>query len=192
MSYYQYIPFAPSNYDGLDTQNNELFYVRSPIEGAQELILYQNRADGHRVNKSLFLTEVGKIYGVYRESISYTNMAIVIEYGKAIDFNYVYIPTLKRYYFVSQVTILNNNLCEISLSIDVLMTYRQGIYKLHAFVDRNEKTYNEDIIDNKRVVIQGQDIEVGDTTNLLLSTDPAYVLTTFACKLKSEGGVPNA
>lgn len=187
-NYYQFIPFAPSNYDGIDTSNNELFYVRQPIEGAQELILYQNRADGHRVNKSPYLTEVGKIYGVYRDNISYTNMAITIEYGKPIDFNYVYIPTLKRYYFVSQVTIINNKMCELSLSIDVLMTYQQGIYKLHAFVDRNENVYDNDIVDNKRVVQQGQDIEVGDTANALFIGDPAYVLTTFACKLESEQG----
>lgn len=187
-NYYKYIPFSPSNYDYLDTKNNQLFYVKSPIEGAQELILYKNRADAHRVSKSLFLTEVGRIYGVYRDNISYTNMAIVIEYTNPIDFNYVYIPNLNRYYFVSQVTILNNNLCELSLSIDVLMTYRNGIYKLHAFVDRNESTYDNDIVDNKRVVQQGQDIEVGDTVNILFSTDPAYVLTTFACKLKSEQG----
>lgn len=188
MSYIKYIPFSPSNYNYFDTSNDQHLFVKSPLEGAQELVLYKNRADAHRVNKSLFLTEVGKIYGVYRDNISYTNMAIVIEYTNPIDFNYIYIPSLKRYYFVSQVTILNNKLCELSLSIDVLMTYQQGIYKLHAFVDRNENTYDNDIVDNKRVVQQGQYVEVGDTANTLFVTDPAYILTTFACKLESEQG----
>lgn len=187
MSYFTYIPFSPSNYDYFDTENSQHFYVRNPVEGSQEFILYKNRADAHRVNKTLYLTQVGKIYGVYRENISYTNMAIVIEYTNPIDFNYVYIPSLNRYYFVSQVTILNNKLCELSLSIDVLMTYRNGIYKLHAFVDRNETIYDDDVIDDKRVVLQGQDVEVGDIANALFETSPNYVLTTFACKLESEG-----
>lgn len=186
MSYNKYIPFQPSNYNYFDTSNNQHLYVKLPIDGGQEFVLYKNKAEPHRVDKRQFITSVGSIFGIYRDNVSYTSMAILIEYDKPIDFNYVYIPTLNRYYFVTDVTIVRTKLYEISLSIDVLMTYREGIKKLKGFIDRNEEFYNDDIIDNKRVVVQGQEIEEGEAVNVLFSTTPKYVLNTFACKLKSE------
>lgn len=186
MPYFTYIPFSPSNYDYLDTKNSQHFYVRNPVEGGQEFILYKNSAEPHRVDKQFHLTSVGSIFGIYRDNVSITSMAILIEYNKPIDFNYIYIPNLNRYYFVTEVTIVRTNLYEISLSIDILMSYKDGIKKLKGFIDRNEEFYDDDIIDNKRVAVQGQEIEVGEAVNVVFGTTPKYVLNTFACKLEGE------
>lgn len=43
------------------------------------------------------------------------------------NYNFCYIPKLKRYYFIQNKKIVNNNLIICDLYIDVLMTYKDNI-----------------------------------------------------------------
>lgn len=184
--YIIYQPFSPSNYDYFDTVNDEHLYVKKEFDGSQEFTLYKNSAEINRVDKTQYLEMVGTISGIYREGVSVTDLSITIEYPTMIDFNYVYIPEFKRYYFVTDITIVRYNLYEISLSIDILMSYKDGISKLPAFIERNENDFNDDLIDNKRVVSQGFDVEVITRTNEVFDTPPKYVLNAFGCKTYVE------
>ena len=103
-NYAIYVPFAPSNYDYLDTSNNEHFYVKKIVDGSQEFTLYKNSAEMHRVDKSAYLELVGTVSGVFRDETSITNISITIQYDTVIDFNYVYIPAFNRYYYVTDIT----------------------------------------------------------------------------------------
>lgn len=155
-----------------------------------KVILYQNTAEDARVDKTNYLTIVSTVFGVIKESSSITDLSILVQYDGVPNFNYVYIDELNRYYFVSEITTVSNNLWEISLSEDGLMTYKDGIYNLNAFVDRNENTYSEDIIDKKVIIEQGYDIEETTVTNNLFDTASAtgnsYILVGFALKTYSE------
>ena len=178
-----YIRFEPNNYDNLYTSNNDLFLVKHINADVQEFKLYKNRSELNRVDKTLYIAEIGSIFGVFRETVSITNLTIVIEYNKFIDFNYIYIPTLNRYYFVTEVKIINNKLYEIDLTVDVLMSYKDAIKSTQAFIDRNEHTYNELLEDKKRVIETGYDIVSYNVTNELfkeigLST-PSYVINGY-------------
>ena len=181
-SYAIYIPFTPSNYDYLDTSNNEHFYVKKIVDGSQEFTLYKNSAEMHRVDKTAYLEFVGTVSGVFRDETSITNISITIQYDTVIDFNYVYIPSFNRYYYVTDVTLINYNLYEISLSVDVLMSYKDAIRNCKGFIDRNEFTFNPNIVDSKRVIEQGVDIEQAVLLNEVFTNDTCYVITGFAIK----------
>lgn len=175
--YFNYIPFAPSNYDYLDTSNNEHFYVKKIIDGSQEFTLYKNSAEMNRVDKSEYLELVGTVSGVFRDEASITNFSITIEYDTFIDFNYVYISTFNRYYYVTDITLINYNLYEITLSVDVLMTYKNGIYNSQAFIERNEYKTNPLIYDNLLPLELGEEIEYDYITNELFTDQSGeYVL----------------
>lgn len=163
--YYTFIPFAPSNYDYFDTKENEHFYVKNFVDGSQEFTLYKNSAEINRVDKIPFLEIVGTINGVYRVSTSITDITILIEYPKFIDFNYIFIPQFNRYYFVTDVRISNYSLYELDLTVDVLMSYKDALINLNAFVDRNESKSNPMLIDKKRVIEQGVNVEVIEIEN---------------------------
>lgn len=152
MPYYTHIPFEPSNYDGFDTVNDLPFYVRSLVDGGDDLVLYKNSAELDIVDKTNYLEEVGVISGVFREAASVVHLAVTIEYPTVPDFNYVYVGAFRRYYTVTGFTTIRQNLWEISLSIDVLMTYKDVIMATTAFVDRNEFEYNANLVDTKNVV----------------------------------------
>lgn len=167
-----YIPFVPKNSDGLQTSIGDDFYVKGLYdEDVVRFILYKNTAEPNRVNKESHLTEVGEITGVFRDATSITDLTVTIEYDKFIDFNYIRIPILNRYYFVTDVKIINNKLYELDLSVDALMSYKDALLGLRAFVDRNENDYNPYIIDKKRVVEQGVNIEWQDIYNEVFDAD---------------------
>ena len=61
------------------------------------------------------------------------------------------------------------------------MSYKNALLSCSAFVDRNENSFDNNIIDKKRVIEQGYDIEVSTITNQLLTdnVDYNYILTGF-------------
>ena len=51
--------------------------------------------------------------------------------------NYLYCPDLGRYYYIDNVTLLTGARAEIQCSVDVLMSYKEEILSLEAYVVRN-------------------------------------------------------
>lgn len=56
------------------------------------------------------------------------------------DFNYAYIPELKRYYFINSISAVSASLFRIDLQCDVLETYKAEIMGSVARIKRNLKS----------------------------------------------------
>lgn len=141
---------------------------------------YKNRADRRVVYKTSKMERVKEITGNPRDVINVTNPIIVIEQNGIIDFNYVYISELKRYYYVSDVTYISKNLIELVLDIDVLTTYALGISGLTAFVDRNQYIKDDMIEDDRRIVNNGySNVYVDEIPNYILSTNGSYCISGY-------------
>lgn len=56
--------------------------------------------------------------------------------------NYCYVSDFRRYYYVTNVTILRNTIFEITCHVDVLMSYKESIRSNTAIVLRQENDYN--------------------------------------------------
>lgn len=76
------------------------------------------------------------------------------------DYNYCYISELKRYYFIEDITILADKLFFISLSLDVLYTYKNAILSSVGNISRysqnvqsSKKNTIEDYIENEILLI---------------------------------------
>lgn len=67
--------------------------------------------------------------------------------GNMSAFNYAYIPTFNRYYYVTEWTSLNAHMWEAQLEVDVLASYREQILGSDAFVQYAESDYNTMIPD---------------------------------------------
>lgn len=139
-----------------------------------EIILYKNTAERNRVNKSNYISIVGTVRGTLRTSVSITKCVISIE-GEP-NFNYVYIPEFNRYYFVDDFIIVNNKLIDVSISVDVLMSYYNQLINLSAFIDRSQNTEGNNepyLTDNKIVIKSGVDYEeITIENNRFLNTAP--------------------
>lgn len=139
------------------------------IASNSALVLYQYGGMPNVVQKTL--TEVGTLKGVFRDVASVTHLIVTIEYPKVPDFNYVWVQDFGRYYFVTNFSCYNQNIWEIDLTIDVLMTYQSAIIRQKAFIDRSESHYNPMLPDDEVVVEEGCTFEVITVGNDVFATD---------------------
>lgn len=102
--------------------------------------LYQNNSEKNKIGKSL--TSYKTLTGVLRNECSLTTPEILIESDSPILCNYAYIANFGRYYFITDVKSVRNNLYIISLKCDVLETYKSRIYKNTAVLERSQYYWN--------------------------------------------------
>ena len=149
-------------------------------ENNVSIILYKNSSEFNRLDKTNYLTIVKTINGVMRDEFSLINTSIVIEYNGTPNFNYLYVSNFNRYYFVNDITSLRNNLWDISIQIDVLMTYKDTIKNCTCFIDRVENNYNPLITDDNIPLYQGEVITNEFIPNDVFDTTRGqYILTGF-------------
>ena len=165
-------------------------YLRSNLRFSSEveIQLYQCTCESNRVDKTEHLKLIDTISGTMRDSISVTDMSIEIEYPIP-TFNYVYIPLFNRYYFVDDITAVVYGVWDVALSVDVLMTYKDTIKTLEAFVDRSQSNYNLKVIDNKLPLEKTETVEVDTVQNqLFVDNFGTYVLQGLQVSTgKAEG-----
>lgn len=118
--------------------------------------LYRNNSDPTVLNKDLEFIRIFR--GVFREPFDVALPVLQIQYADPIDFNYISVPSLKRFYFVKSVTNIASNLWELELSVDVLESYKNTVLGLTAVIERNEFSSDPLIIDTFQVYKQGYEV----------------------------------
>ena len=73
-----------------------------------------------------------------KASVDLVNPEIVLN-GDFRGYNYAHLPDLNRYYFINRIEQLNLKLIKLSLSCDVLETYKADILNSNARFKRNIK-----------------------------------------------------
>lgn len=107
------------------------------------ITLYNNLSEKNVIQKTL--ANAVTITGTLKESTSIKNPTITIEYSSTIvGYNYCYIEDFSRYYFISDVKSLRNNLWSLSLRADVLMSFANDILNTPAIIDHTSETETTD------------------------------------------------
>lgn len=101
-----------------------------------EIKLYKTSSPRKKLVKEL--TDGITLTGNLRAQSSVMSPVFTIQDIDVIGYNYCYIPNFGRYYYINEIKALRANLFELSLGIDVLMTYAEGIRKNYAIVDKVE------------------------------------------------------
>ena len=133
-----YVIFS-CDYDTIKTSLLDLL-----IRGVVEVISVENKVIAYYydlldatnvVNKTL--TIKGYILMTLKDEVNILTPTFLFELDSYPEFNYIYVPELKRYYYVDTLTIVRNKLYRISCRIDVLKTYNEDILEQSAFVSRS-------------------------------------------------------
>lgn len=85
---------------------------------------YNYNGEPNRVNKTLQENE--EYTGVLNSTVNILEPVIRFRTTNIVTFNYVYIESLNRYYFVSEIR-QDGDICTVYLREDVLMTYKDKI-----------------------------------------------------------------
>lgn len=84
------------------------------------IVAYNNSSDPRIISKSV--TQVTEFVGTLRNETEVVNPVILVE-GAIPTFNYCFIAAFNRYYFVTDIKTVRNNVYEIHLKSDVLMSF---------------------------------------------------------------------
>ena len=79
------------------------------------------------------LNDAVVLNGVFRSEIDSIDVIVEIE-SDTYDFNYVYIPSLNKYYFLQNIVHVNAKIVRLYLHCDVLMTYKTDILASYGLV----------------------------------------------------------
>lgn len=107
---------------------------------------YTNLSEKNAINKNITL--IDDFTGTLREESSIIDPVITFtSLSNLSACNYAYIPEFGRYYFVNDITCVRNNYYQVSMHVDVLMTYKDQILVNRAIIDRNETQFDLKIND---------------------------------------------
>lgn len=108
-----------------------------------EIKLYTTTSPRKKIIKSL--NNLNTLNGTFRSQTSAMSPTFTIEIGNEImQYNYCYIPIFNRYYYINKIKALRNNLFELELTCDVLMSNADAILSNVAIIDKveqNESAY---------------------------------------------------
>ena len=114
-----------------------------------DMILYNYNGQPNTINKTL--TPFGTINVALRPEINVHNPTLKIQIPPNMyDFNYVYIEDFKKYYFVENVRYIGGQTYLLTLSLDVLQTYKDVILQSTALIVESDNA-NRDLSVNSNV-----------------------------------------
>ena len=116
--------------------------------GKTSLILYRLNDEKDKLNKSLIPITI--IEGNFKAPLGIKNIELdVINYNIDNSYNYVFIPRLNRYYYVTNIQLTTKDYTRLQLQEDVLMSWKNLIKLQNAYVTRYEGSNNVDLVDDR-------------------------------------------
>lgn len=115
--------------------------------------------------------------GTLKEGSDVLSPSITVEIENPIEYNMMYIPDFKRYYFIGWENINANFWRVYSTGIDVLFTYKNEILSLNAIIDKQEIINNE-LIDDGSYIKQVDTFPEVKPFATGFNDNPTYILMT--------------
>lgn len=122
--------------------------------------LYTNNSERIAVNKNITL--VKSLTGTLRGECSITAPTIQCTGGLSeyTSVNYAYISDFKRYYYVSEIKSIRNNIVELEMTCDVLMSFKDEFLTQSAIIKRQADNWNLYIDDGSFKAQQNSRVQV--------------------------------
>lgn len=111
-----------------------------------DIKLYHNSSPSNKIGKTLN-SEV-TLSGSLRDSSKIVNPSILVEASSVSGYDYAYIPSFDRYYFIKEKTSYRTGLWVLDMEVDVLETYANDIKALDCIIEATESYAGDNYLDN--------------------------------------------
>lgn len=147
------------------------------------IILYTNLDPKNKIDKTL--SNGATLTGTLRDECSITNPVIRIEGNTTAlaGYNYMYITDFGRYYFITDVKAIRNNLWEVRATVDVLKSFAAAILAQEVILNDTQETGADNYINNDVYITK-----VKTKTDIV--SFPAGLLEDGTFILITAGGIP--
>lgn len=145
---------------------------------------YRFLGDSRKIDKTLTLV------GTYSNADIVGDMSIqspiislqLDSFTDVINFNYIYIPELRRYYYVENSTIREDGFVQIQCRVDVLKSFKTDILASTQYVDRQENKCSYQVPDNGYTIKSNRNLTIKNFGNPIIVPNDDFILTTFGKK----------
>ena len=132
--------------------------VTPAVTGNKVIVLLHNKSEKNVIGKT-FTSGTGsrlKIEGNTFFNQSILSPVFIIPATEVYTYNYAYVPTLHRYYYITDIVALENNMLEVHMQVDPLQSFKTEIMACKAICSRSEWRNNYLINDGAMMVKQPQ------------------------------------
>ena len=103
-----------------------------------DIILYNNKSEITKIGRELTKAQI--LSGTLRDTTNIINPVILVNVDSINDKNYCYISDFGRYYFITDITVVRTGLFALSLSVDVLESFKDSIKTLSVILKNTQTT----------------------------------------------------
>lgn len=164
----------------------EVYGTYRPPATPFDINLYRSTAEPNRVDKTDYLSSYGTLSGTLRNECSIIRPSITFRYDGVPLFNYVYIAPFRRWYFVTAMTSVSNDIWRMDLNCDVLYSFKDEIRALWAIIARQEYDYSLMMNDPDIAAISERTFTVIPSS--LSPIDQSTVLNSYVLTVVGRGG----
>lgn len=138
--------------------------------------LYVCRDEKNVINKNL--PDPYPLEGNLKGESSITDPIIIIQHENPALYNYAKITAFNRYYFITDIKSIRNNIWELKMHVDVLMTYKEQIKACSAVIDTSENVGKNEYMANDafKVTVKNKTDIINFSSGLLDNGE--YILIT--------------
>lgn len=141
--------------------------TKLPSGGTQISFVFKSDGSGDVINPVIEIASIGSTY------------------------NYVYIPALSRYYWVTNIEFINNAIHRYYLSEDVLATYRSGILSNESYILRASAESNKEITDTFFPAVSGSE-QIENHAQFIPLANPGFIVAVMGVdddQISNKSGV---
>ena len=141
---------------------------------------YRFLGDSRKVDKTL--TSVSTYSNaVIVGDMSIQNPTISLQldsFTDVINFNYIYIPELRRYYYVVDSTIREDGFVQLRCKVDVLKSFKADILASIQYIDRQQNKCTYQLPDGMYNIKSNRNLTIKNFGNVIIEPNANFLLQT--------------
>lgn len=141
---------------------------------------YRFTGDSRKVDKTLTSVESYSNAEIVGE-MSILNPSISLQldsFTDTINFNYIKIPELNRYYYVEDYTIRQDGFVQIQCRVDVLKTFADDILDSTQYVDRQQHLCTYRLPDGLYNIKSNRNLTIKNFGTQIIEPNPYFIVQT--------------
>ena len=141
---------------------------------------YRFLGDSRKVDKTLHdVSTYSNAVIVGDMSIHNPTISLQLDsFTDVINFNYIYIPELRRYYYVVDSTIREDGFVQLQCKVDVLKSFKNDILGSTQYIDRQQNKCTYQLPDGMYNIKSNRNLTIKNFGNVIIEPNANFLLQT--------------
>ena len=150
---------------------------------------YRFLGDSRKIDKTITLVST------YSNAVIVGDMSIqaptillqLDSFTDVINFNYIQIPELRRYYYVVDSSIRGDGFVQLQCKVDVLKSFKTDILSSTQYVERQQNKCTYQLPDNLYNIKSNRNLTIKNFGDEIIVPNDNFILTTYGKGEPSNG-----